>query len=234
MTTGISARVTAHRASYSVLRDNLTIFTLRFDLPAVKQALIQNGSHCGELPLEGGGHVIAVAADDPNIAAVVAQIQFNGFPKKVEGRSTAATLRLLGAMFKDTIRGWLGLSPHYIPVVGKEGEFAVMATSEVQQAIDQMQSVQWRNEVAPRVLFEMMRYKPGNMAYQLKMPLLVCIAENDREAPPGLACQIAENAPFGEFKIYLVAHFNFYQPDVRALVIKDQINFLRKHLMNGP
>jgi dienelactone hydrolase len=39
----------------------------------------------------GGGHVIAVAADDPQIAAVVAQIPFNGFPKQVEGRSFVAT-----------------------------------------------------------------------------------------------------------------------------------------------
>ena len=52
----------------------------------------------------GGGHVIAVAADDPRIAAVVAQIPFNGFPKKVEGRSFKATIRLLGAMFKDASR----------------------------------------------------------------------------------------------------------------------------------
>ena len=34
----------------------------------------------------GGGHVIAVAANDPEIAAVVAQVPFNGFPKEVEGR----------------------------------------------------------------------------------------------------------------------------------------------------
>lgn len=182
----------------------------------------------------GGGHVIAAAADDPNIAAVMAQIPFNGFPKKVEGRSTAATLRLLGAMLKDTIRGWLGLSPHYILAVGKEGELAVMATSEAQQTIDQMQSLQWQNKIAPRVLFEMMRYKPSDRAYNLKMPVLVCIAENDREGPPDLARQIAENAPHEEFKIYPVAHFDFYKPEVRALVIKDQINFLLKHITVEP
>ncbi|MGW3350812.1 alpha/beta hydrolase [Nonomuraea rubra] len=41
----------------------------------------------------GGAHVITVAADDPRITAVVSQIPFNGFPKKVEGRSTGETLR---------------------------------------------------------------------------------------------------------------------------------------------
>jgi dienelactone hydrolase len=51
----------------------------------------------------GGGHVIAVAADDSRIAAVIAQIPFNGFPKQVEGRSSAATLRLLAAMTFDAL-----------------------------------------------------------------------------------------------------------------------------------
>jgi dipeptidyl aminopeptidase/acylaminoacyl peptidase len=76
----------------------------------------------------GGGHVIAVAADDPRVAAVVAQIPFNGFPKRVEGRSATAALRLLGAMVKDAVRGWLGRTPYYIPVVGPAGALAVMAT----------------------------------------------------------------------------------------------------------
>jgi dienelactone hydrolase len=180
----------------------------------------------------GGGHVIAVAADDPQIAAVVAQVPFNGFPKRVEGRSFTATLRFLGAMFRDAIQGWLGRSPYYIRAVGATGELAVMASPQAQQTIEGMQSSQWQNKVAPRVLFEMMRYKPSDKADQLKMPVLVSIAENDREAPADLAHQIAENAPRGEFKSYPVAHFEFYHPDVRAMVLKDQINFLRKHLLS--
>lgn len=179
----------------------------------------------------GGGHVIAVAADDPRIAAVVAQIPFNGFPEKVEGRSSTATLRLLGAMLKDSIRGWFGIQPYYIRAVGSTGELAVMATPQAKQTIETMQSNHWRNEVAPRVLFEMMRYKPSDRANQIKVPVLVCIAENDRETPPQLARQIAENAPYGEVKGYPVTHFEFYRPDMRANVLMDQVNFLRKHLV---
>jgi pimeloyl-ACP methyl ester carboxylesterase len=93
-----------------------------------------------------------------------------------------------------------------------------------------MHSVWWRNEVAPRVLFEMMRYKPSDKAPQLTMPVLVCIAEYDREAPGELARQIAERAPRGELRSYPYAHFEFYRPDVRTQVIKDQLDFLRTHL----
>jgi dienelactone hydrolase len=179
----------------------------------------------------GGGHVIAVAAADPRIAAVVAQVPFNGFPKRVEGRSAMATLRLLGAMTTDTVRGWLGLAPAYIRAVGPTGDLAVMASPEAQQTIDAMRSSHWRNEVAPRALFEMMRYKPSDRARRLDMPVLVCIAEHDRESPAALARQIAENAPRGELNNYPCAHFDFYRPDVRAQVVRDQVAFLRKHLM---
>lgn len=179
----------------------------------------------------GGGHVVSAAAEDPRIAAVVAQIPFNGFPKRVEGRSFLETLRLLGAMFYDTVRGWFGRLPYYIPAVGKPGDLAVMASPQAQRTIEAMQSAHWQNEVAPRVLFSMMRYKPGNRAYRLTMPLLVCIAEHDREVPPELSREIADHAVHGEAKTYPYAHFDFYRPDVRDQVVADQIAFLEQHLM---
>ena len=78
----------------------------------------------------GGGHAIVVAAEYPHVAAVVAQIPFNGFPRRVEGRSTLDTLKLLWAMTVDASRGRLGLPPRYIPMVGAPGEVAVTATPE--------------------------------------------------------------------------------------------------------
>ena len=179
----------------------------------------------------GGGHVIAVGAANPEIAALVSQVPFNGFPRRVEERSAMATLRLLGASLIDAMVGWLGWPPVYIRVVGPIGDLAVMASSHAQQTIAAIRGGHWRNEVAPRILFEMMRYKPSAQAHQLKMPILVCVAEYDREAPANLARQIAENAPRGELKTYPCTHFAFYQPDVRARVVEDQINFLWKHLM---
>jgi len=82
----------------------------------------------------GGVHVISVAADDPGIAAVVAQIPFNGFPR-VRDRSAAASLRLLVAMLWDALRGKLGLSPAYIPMIGRPGQVAVVSTTETPEAM---------------------------------------------------------------------------------------------------
>jgi pimeloyl-ACP methyl ester carboxylesterase len=178
----------------------------------------------------GGGHAVVVAAADPRLAAVIAQIPFNGFPDKVEGRSALATVKLLGAALWDAIRGRLGLAPYYIRAVGAQGELAVMATPQAQQTIAAMDSANWRNQVAPRALLQMMRYKPGDHVARLSMPLLVCIAAEDRETPPQLARELAERAPYGESREYPVSHFEFYRDDMRARVLRDQIAFLRRHL----
>jgi fermentation-respiration switch protein FrsA (DUF1100 family) len=186
----------------------------------------------------GGGHVIVVAAEDPRIAAVVAQIPFNGFPRRVEGRSTLDTLRLFWAMTVDAARGRLGLPPRYIPMVGEPGEVAVTATPQAQEHIAALsgeihgepQVSLWRNEVAPRGLFGMLRYKPGEVAHRLVMPVLVCVAERDNDTPEELSRQIADRAPRGEFRRYPCTHFDFYRDPVRQRVVADQIDFLRTHL----
>lgn len=180
----------------------------------------------------GGGHVITVAAEDSQIAAVVSQIPFNGFPKNVEGRSSKDTRKVLAAMLKDMLRVFLGMTPYYIPAVGSVGELAVMASSQAQKTIDAMNSKYWRNEVAPRALFEMMKYKPSTNASQIKKPVLVCIGEYDRETIGDLTMQILEKTPYGELKSYPVDHFDFYHPDIRKQIINDQIDFLSKHLLN--
>jgi pimeloyl-ACP methyl ester carboxylesterase len=178
----------------------------------------------------GGGHVIVVAAGRPDIAAVIAQVPFNGFPRRVEGRSTTATLRLLGAMAVDKVRGLLGLSPSYIAAVGTPGTVAVMATDAAQQTIATLDSATWRNTVAPRVLFDMMRYRPGDSAGELTAPLLVCGARNDLESPPELVEQLVARSPNGRLIWYPVSHFQVYDPDVREGLIADQVAFLREVL----
>ncbi|HEY9265744.1 MAG TPA: alpha/beta fold hydrolase [Mycobacterium sp.] len=181
----------------------------------------------------GGGHVVMAAAHDPRVAAVIAQVPFNGFPKRGEGRSATATARLLWAMTADTIRGKLHLSPRYIPAVAGPGQFAVMSSRGAQHAIDGMTSPTWRNSVAPRALFAMMRYKPGDHAPRVVAPVLVCIGERDRETLADTAAELAQRAPHGELLTYPWAHFDFYREDRRQRVTGDQIAFADRVLHRG-
>ncbi|MEK4031226.1 hypothetical protein MKZ02_22225 [Pseudobacillus sp. FSL P4-0506] len=61
----------------------------------------------------------------------------------------------------------------YIPAIGKTGELAVMVGDEAIKAIAGVQSKTWRNEIAPRALIEMMKYKPSNVANKIKGIVMV-------------------------------------------------------------
>ena len=185
----------------------------------------------------GGAHVISVAADDPGIAAVVAQIPFNGFPR-VRDRSATASLRLLAAILWDALRGKLGLSPAYIPMIGKPGQVAVVSTTEAQRHLTTLAgeagTTLWRNQVAPRGLLQMMRYRPALDAARLPAPLLVCVAVDDTETPEAMTRELADRAPQGALRRYPGTHFDFYRdPSVRDRALADQLEFLHEHLRSS-
>lgn len=184
----------------------------------------------------GGGHVVVAAARDGNIAAVISQVPFNGYPRRVEGRSNKDVRKLFSAILKDWVRSKLGLSRHYIPSVGPKGHLAVMASDDAAAAVAALggdEKSSWQNRVAPAVLLEMMKYKPGNYASAVQAPLLVCIAENDKETPSEFAQELADKAPRGEIRRYPIRHFEIYRPDIREAVTRDQIAFLKSHLQPG-
>lgn len=117
--------------------------------------------------------------------------------------------------------------------VGKPGELAVMTGPRAHRIIEAMDSPTWRNSIAPRTLLAMARYKPGDHAPRLRMPLLVCIAESDRETPPEDALELARRAPDNEVRTYSFSHFEIYHPDNRAKVLADQLDFLRRKVLDN-
>ncbi|WP_280269935.1 alpha/beta hydrolase [Nocardia wallacei] len=179
----------------------------------------------------GGAHAVAVAADDPRIGGVVAQIPFNGFPKRVQGRRTRDTVKLLGAIVRDRVHAAVGLRPFYIPMVGRPGQLAVTATAAADQHIRTLTGdgqTLWRNSIAPRALLSMMRYRPAEFAARLTCPLLVCAAADDQETPVATGRTLADAAPHGELRVYPGTHFSFYTDTaLRDTVVADQIDFLR-------
>jgi dienelactone hydrolase len=178
----------------------------------------------------GGGHAVVAGARHPDVAAVIAQVPFNGFPRSVEGRSVVTTARLLATMIIDRVRGALRRRPLYIPVVAQRNRLGVMASADATSAIESLDSATWRNEVAPRVLFELMRYRPSDHAATLLAPLLVCVASLDAEAPERTVLEIVEKAPRARALVYRVKHFEVYQPEMRERILRDQIAFLRDEL----
>jgi dienelactone hydrolase len=178
----------------------------------------------------GGGHVVTIAAEDPRIAGVVAQVPFNGFPKRSRNdtRSARDLYGLLWLAVRDRVRGWTGRPPIYVKAVGSARERAVMVGPDANRTIEVLSGATWRNEVAPRGLLDMMSYRPGTYAHRVAAPLLVCIGEHDRETQGAMSEPLARDAPRGELRSYPFAHFDVYRPEIRERVLDDQVEFLRR------
>ncbi|MQA13304.1 MAG: alpha/beta fold hydrolase [Pseudonocardiaceae bacterium] len=183
-----------------------------------------------------GGHVIAVAADDPRIAAVISQVPFT------DGLSTATKippvtlLRLAAAGVRDAAGAALGRPPHLLPAVGSPGQLAAMTDPEAApgfRAIVGAESL-WRNEFAARLMLTLATYRPGIRSERLGMPLLVCVADGDRTTPPEPAVRTAQRAPRGELRRYPVGHFGVYVGDTFEQVVADQVDFLGRHVVAQP
>ena len=180
-----------------------------------------------------GGHVIVVAAGDPRIAAVVSQVPFPGveFARSSE-RPAKVTLQLLAAAVHDALRGWLHRAPRLIPVFGDPGDIAVFTSPHDKAIINELaaQAPEWRNAVAARMLFPLMRYQPRTAASGLAMPLLVCIAEKETAASPALTADMISRAPKAEVRRYPIGHFDAYTGEWLEQIVSDQISFLHAHL----
>lgn len=185
-----------------------------------------------------GGHVVAVAADDPRIAAVVAQVPLldagrtgRSLRQRVRRALTRSVLKLFVAAGGDMLHALLHRPPYLVRVAGQPGDAAVFTSADARDAFAALGGAHagWRNAFAPRFLFGLPRYRPGT-AERLQMPLLVCVADRDLEASPAFAAEIAERAPRGEVQHYAAGHFDVYIEPLRSQVIADQIAFLRSHL----
>ena len=174
-----------------------------------------------------GGHVLAVAATDPRIAAVISQAPFTDSIAVMRQLPLRNLLRGSAAAVADRVGALLGRAPRTIPAVGPPGTFAVMTAAD---ALEGFQAIAggntlWRNEVAARIMLAVAGYRPVRYASRLAMPVLFCVCDDDTTTPPGPSVRAARDAPCGELRRYPYGHFAIYNdPQVKC----DQVEFLSR------
>ena len=184
----------------------------------------------------GGGHVIAAAADDPEIAAVVSQAPFTDGLTALRANTPATAARFTVAGIRDAVSAVLGRAPHYIPAVGPPGTLAVMTAPDAEpgfRALDPPGST-WVNRVAARVLLTVGAYRPYAKFGKLRMPVLVQTCDEDATTPPGAAVRAAERSPNAELIRYPIGHFEIYVDPQFERTIADQSEFLTRNLLPTP
>jgi dienelactone hydrolase len=184
----------------------------------------------------GGGHVVSVAAGDPRIAAVVAQVPFADGLRNLPHLGVRHALVLVREGLRDQMRAALGRQPHMIRSVGPPGSVAVMTTPDADPGFHGLDPPvsSWRNEAAARVCLAVAGYRPIRRAADVRCPILFQIAGDDAITPPEYAEEAARRAPRSEVRRYAGAgHFDPYVGELFERVVADQIAFLARHLQPG-
>ncbi|MBN2224105.1 MAG: alpha/beta fold hydrolase [Deltaproteobacteria bacterium] len=181
-----------------------------------------------------GGHVIMIAAADPKIRAVVAQVPF------VDGLASAGTF---GPSFilKATIKGLRDLmcimtfrEPYTVPVVGAPDKFAVMNTPDAMPGFLAIlpKDTTWKNECPARILLTVTMYRPIRRAKRVSCPLLLVAAKRDSLIPAASVKKTAARAPKGELMELDIGHFEIYTGKAFEKAVDREAEFLEKYL-NG-
>jgi fermentation-respiration switch protein FrsA (DUF1100 family) len=183
-----------------------------------------------------GGHVIAVAAADARIAAVVSQCPFTDALASLPKMGAANILKASLAGARDALAALTGRPPHYIPAVGPPGSFAVMSAADAEPGFAAItpEPTSWENRVAARIALRVPFYRPGRAARKLSCPILFCICDTDSLAPAAVTARYAASAPRGEVRHYPVGHFEIYLGDAFERAVSDQTEFLTRQLAPFP
>ncbi len=198
----------------------------------------------GRLALWGtslaGGHVlVAAAALDGAVAAVVAQA-----PHLSGAAAARGTLAQLGPMraahllflgLADCARGALGLPPLCVPLVGAVGALALMRLPPSEQAKyyakhPPARAGGWRNAVPARAGGEIARYSPLSYVARVAAPVLFVAGTRDALCPAALVRAAARAAPRGRYLERDAGHFDVYSGALFEDLVGEQVRFLKEAL----
>lgn len=179
-----------------------------------------------------GGHVVCMAARGHRVSAVIAGHPLMSGLGVIGSLSPKVILRLTAAGIRDVIGSLFG-RPHYLPVVGRPGEFAVLTGPEAWSGMKKLKdiaNVTWENKVLARVLLKIPYYNPIRSAHKVRVPTLVIAGSNDSIIPAAVARKAAERMPNAEFALHASDHFQPYYGRYLDENVRAQLAFLRKHV----
>ncbi|WP_345459147.1 alpha/beta hydrolase [Nocardioides marinquilinus] len=188
-----------------------------------------------------GGHVVAVAAEDPRVAALVSQgAAMDGLaaltgrgvaPGPGSARTRAAHhAKVAGAVAGDLARAALRRPPRTLALFGATGSTALM-TGAGATAFERLTGPTFRNEMAARGVPRVARNRPVRVADRVRCPALLVVAERDEIAPAAAVREVARRiGGRAEVASYDCGHFDLYEGAVFEESVAVQAAFLRRVL----
>lgn len=180
----------------------------------------------------GGGHVLVTAAEDPRVAAVIAQCPFvDGIASALASKPGTA-IKVTALAMRDLLAARLGRGPVMIASAGRPGEAALMAAPDCYDGYLQLvpEGAPFENRVAARFGWYITMHRPTKRVSDIQAPTFYAICENDTVAPASAAQKAALATPHGVAKLYDIGHFDIYVGDAFETAVLDQIAFLQRHV----
>ena len=183
----------------------------------------------------GGGHVLATAARDPAVAAVIAQGPFTDGIASALAMRPDSSVKVMARAVRDVAGARLGRPPVMVATAGPPGSAALMTAADAEPGYLALVPAQapFANQVAARSALDIIRYRPGRQTAKIACPVLFCVCEHDSVAPARPTLRHARRAPRGEVRLYPDGHFDIYAAEPFERVVKDQLAFLARHVPAG-
>ena len=179
----------------------------------------------------GGGHVLATASEDHEVAAVISQCPFTDGLASSLAMNPLTSLSLIARALKDRAGSWFGATPVMVKLAGNPGETALMNAPDVASGYTAVRDGSTAPDyVAARFAMDIIRYYPGRKTPKIPAPVLFCICDNDSVAPSKQTLRHANRTPAKEIKRYGYGHFEIYVGNAFEHVIRDQLDFLQRHV----
>lgn len=177
-----------------------------------------------------GGHVLATAANDSRVAAVISQCPFTDGLASGLATETMVSLRLTALAIVDRIGSLFGAKPILVPLAGRQGETAFMTSPDTWDGYFKLipPGTEVRNEATARFALDIIRYYPGRKTPRIQAPVLFCVCDTDSVAPAKQTLRHARRTPCHEIKHYAEGHFDIYVGDAFERVVRDQLDFLKR------
>jgi uncharacterized protein len=184
------------------------------------------------------GYLFKVAAQNPAVAAVIAQSPLASGQAATNNalrHSTIPTaLRLAGRGIRDAIGGRLGRPPLLIPLAGRPGEVAALTTPDAMDGDPVLNAgdvyPDWQQTVAARSALRIGFFRPERYISRVACPLLFVVCDQDRSCPAEPTVRVARRAPQSELVRVPGTH---YAPFTGAheQVVAAELSFLERHLL---
>jgi dienelactone hydrolase len=182
-----------------------------------------------------GGHVLVVGGESRNVAAIVAQAAMADGLAVAKRLDRGQQFLCLWHAGIDLARAACGLSPHYVPVVGPQGRFAVMNRPGCEAGYRSLLPADslWPNRCAARELVLSIGHRPVKLAARITCPVQLIVAERDQLIPRGGLERVAGQLRDCQLIMWPGDHFSIYTGEAFEELSRRQARFLADRLCDA-